>query len=72
MSKPLTKKEWRESVAEMWSEAVKSTYQDLIDEAVKAEREACAKIADEHINGTPEWNSSANNIAEAIRARGQA
>ena len=45
-AKPLTKKEWRDSVAEMWSEAVKSTYQDLIDEAVKAEREACAKVCD--------------------------
>jgi hypothetical protein len=36
------------------------------------EREACAKIADNHIDGTPEWNSAANNIAQAIRARGQA
>jgi hypothetical protein len=41
-------------------------------QVAEREREACAKIADEHINGTPEWNSAANNIAEAIRARGQA
>ena len=36
------------------------------------EREACADIADNHIDGTPDWNSAANNIAQAIRARGQA
>ena len=34
------------------------------------EREACAKVADSHMDGTPEWNSAANNIAAAIRARG--
>ena len=34
------------------------------------EREACAKVADSHMDGTPEWNSAANNIAVAIRARG--
>ena len=45
---------------------------DMLKPAIEAEREACAKIADEHINGTPEWNSAANNIAEAIRARRQA
>jgi hypothetical protein len=42
-----------------------------VREAVAAEREACAKVADEHMDGTPEWNSAANNIASAIRARGQ-
>jgi hypothetical protein len=48
-------------------------FANMIEERVRRqEREACAKIADEHINGTPEWNSAANNIAEAIRARGQA
>jgi len=36
------------------------------------EREACAKVTDSHMDGTPEWNSAANNIAAAIRARGQA
>jgi len=35
-----------------------------------AEREACAKVCDDHINGTPEWNSAANNCAATIRARG--
>ena len=39
MTSPLTKKQWEASVAEMWSASVKATCQDLIDEAVKAERE---------------------------------
>ena len=39
--KPLTKKEWESSVADVFSLAVKSTYQGLIDEAVLAERAAC-------------------------------
>ena len=68
MSKPLTKKEWRESVAEMWSEAVKSTYQDLIDEAVKAEREACAKLCE----SMSKYMDDGEECATAIRARGQA
>ena len=45
--KPLTKKEWEASIAEMWSSAVESTYQDMIDAAVKSEREACAKVCDD-------------------------
>ena len=40
--------------------------QMLIDEAVLAEREACAKIAD----GWPDYD--VQGLAEAIRARGQA
>ena len=44
----------------------------LAMDVAKAEREACAKIADNHMDGTPEWNSAANNISQAIRARGKA
>jgi len=62
----LTKKQWKASVAEMWSASVKATYQDLIDEAVKAEREACAKIADEWAVG---WPHPSQVIAERIRER---
>ena len=40
--------------------------QMLIDEAVLAEREACAKVAD----GWPDYD--VQGLAEAIRARGQA
>ena len=39
--KPLTKKEWQASLAEMWEAAVESTYKDLIEKAVLAERKAC-------------------------------
>ena len=65
-AKPMTKKEWNEYLAKTWEEAVESTYQDMIDEAVKAEREACAKVAEVWPFNKPKQ------IAEAIRARGQA
>jgi hypothetical protein len=45
MTSPLTKKQWEASVAEMWSASVKATCQDLIDEAVKAERERMTVVA---------------------------
>ena len=53
---------------------MKATYdhelvQRMIDEAVKTEREACAKIADEWAVG---WPHPSEVIAERIRARGQA
>lgn len=43
--------------------AVINEKQELLDAAVKAEREACAKLAGPHLNGE---------IAAAIRARGEA
>ncbi len=58
------------------SEEFRGAYYDGFMKASKLvaqhEREACADIADNHIDGTPDWNSAANNIAQAIRARGQA
>ena len=72
--KPLTRKEWQASLAEMWEAAVESTYKDLIAEAVAAEREACAKavlaIANDDA-GNP-YKQALRIGAEAIRARGQA
>lgn len=47
----------------------------MIDEAVKAEREACALIADQISNNTSIHvleKYSASEIAKSIRARGQA
>ena len=47
----------------------------MIDEAVKAEREACALIADQLSNNTSIHvleKYSASEIAKSIRARGQA
>jgi len=79
MTSPLTKKQWEASVAEMWSASVKATCQDLIDEAVKAEREACAKIADKEVDFWLKTDAEKENyleqalfIAKEIRARGQA
>ena len=75
--KPLTRKEWQASLAEMWEAAVESTYKDLIAEAVAAEREACAQVCDD-INAKYEWpDDVAERVAsqwcaDSIRARGQA
>jgi uncharacterized protein with von Willebrand factor type A (vWA) domain len=50
----------------------------MIDEAVKAEREACAKEADKRLHdytmltSNPPQSGAAWSIASAIRARGQA
>ena len=43
-NKPLTADEWRDSVQQIWDEAIRDSIQDQIREAVLAEREACAKI----------------------------
>jgi hypothetical protein len=42
-AKPLTKKEMNSSVTKMWESAIESTYRDLIEKAVLAERQACVK-----------------------------
>ena len=62
----LTKEQWEASVTEMWSASIKATYQHLIDEAVKAEREACAKVCEDSVE------YAGDTLAEVIRARGQA
>jgi hypothetical protein len=80
MTSPLTKKQWEASVAEMWSASVKATCQDLIDEAVKAEREACAKLLETTDLGGLKDNPAMQSwvadmllaYVKAIRARGQA
>lgn len=43
MSRPLTRQEWEKSVAETFSLCVESAYKDLIDAAIKAEREKVAQ-----------------------------
>jgi hypothetical protein len=68
--KPLTKKEWQASLAEMWEAAVESTYKDLIAQAVLDEREACAKLFDDRDNGVGFYEP--HEPAEIIRARGKA
>ena len=62
----LTKEQWKASVAETWSAAIKATYQHLIDEAVKAEREKVAKQWEQ-------WHGfDKHTVAAFIRARGDA
>lgn len=69
MNKPLTKKEWQESVANAWRTAIEATYRDMIEKAVAAEREACAKVCDDMWTGYGDLGAI---CAAAIRARGQA
>ena len=70
----LTKERWEASVAEAWSASIKATYQNLIDEAVKAEREACAKLCDELVSdeNTIEYANGAYRCSVRIRSRGEA
>jgi hypothetical protein len=62
----LTKKQWQESVNQMWSDSVKDAYKDLLEKAILEEREACAKVCEE-----AHWSlDDRNEYAAAIRARG--
>ena len=73
----LTRKEFQDDMAKEWSKAVEAEYKAQIEEAVLAEREACARVCDgladvhEKMN---QWGShkTAETLAQAIRARGQA
>ena len=59
----LTRKQFQDDMAKMWSEAVHAEYKAQIEEAVLAEREACAKACEHQ----PHWRA----CAAAIKARGQ-
>ena len=60
----ITKDEFSESLIKDFSAAVESTYQDLIRQAVLAEREECAKLCESHVR-----YPSRLYFADAIRAR---
>ena len=64
----LTRKEFQDDLAKMWSEAVHAEYKAQIEAAVLAEREACAKVCDDWPNGRDDVYL----IGKAIRARRQA
>jgi hypothetical protein len=71
-NKPLTAKEWRNSVQQIWDDAIRDSIQDQIREAVLAEREACAKLCEEEIEKIkPVYSVTTENALKAIRARGQ-
>ena len=65
----LTRKQFQDDMAKMWSEAVEAEYKAQIEAAVLAEREACANIAHQ-------WSKREDDVGgyieAAIRARGQA
>ena len=64
----LTRKEFQDDMAKLWSEAVHAEYKAQIEEAVLAEREACANIAHQ-------WSKREDDVGgyieAAIRARGK-
>jgi hypothetical protein len=62
----MIKDELSKSLAADFSNAVEATYQDLIEQAVAAERDFCAKLCDEL---QQQWRPAAE-CADAIRARG--
>jgi len=73
----LTQNQMRQSIADAFSRSVESAYKDLLDAAVRAEREACAKVCDEvharHIAEHGDYidETYATECAAAIRARGE-
>ena len=74
MNKPLTKKQWEQSVAEAWSTAIEATYKDMIDGAVKEEREECAKLCEFYAKKISEGSIAGKALiatAFEIRARGE-
>ena len=70
----LTRKQFQDDMAKMWSEAVHAEYKAQIEAAVLAEREECAKILDANAMAchTPIMRSLLQANAQAIRVRGQA
>jgi stalled ribosome rescue protein Dom34 len=64
----LTRKQFQDDMAKMWSEAVEAEYKAQIEAAVLEEREACAKEVENALYGQEGCGKAAN----AIRARGQA
>jgi hypothetical protein len=69
----LTRKEFQDDMAKMWSEAVHAEYKAQIEEAVLAEREECAKILDANAMAceSPIMRGLLQSNAQAIRVRGQ-
>ena len=61
----LTRKQFQDDMAKMWSEAVEVEYKAQIEAAVLAEREACAKWYEDK-----GWLLDESDVADAIRARG--
>jgi len=65
----LTRKEFQDDMAKEWSKAVEAEYKAQIEEAVLAEREACAKVAERF--EPDEKTRYVTYASTAIRARGE-
>ena len=63
----LTRKEFQDDMAKMWSEAVHAEYKAQIEAAVLEEREACAQAAAVALLGAD--RELAERVVQAIRAR---
>lgn len=61
----LTRKEFQDDMAKLWSEAVHAEYKAQIEAAVLEEREAVLDLVDAYAKNN-------NDLRDAIRARGQA
>ena len=64
----LTRKEFQDDLAKMWSEAVEAEYKAQIEAAVLEEREACAQAAAIALLGVD--RELAERVVQAIKARG--
>ena len=62
----LTRIKHQDDMAKEWSEAVEAECKALIEAAVLAEREACAKWYEDK-----GWLLDESDVADAIRARGK-
>ena len=69
----LTRIKHQDDMAKEWSEAVEAECKALIEAAVLAEREECAKILDANAMAceSPIMRSLLQSNAQAIRVRGQ-
>lgn len=74
----LTRKKFQDDMAKAWSEAVEAEYKAQIEEAILAEREACAELRNKFHpfdgQGRQEiidvMNTALDDYQAAIRARG--
>ena len=66
----LTQNQLRQSIADAFSRSVEHAYKDLLDAAVRAEREACAKLCEEYDDDRGTGETWGPRFAAIIRARG--
>ena len=65
----LTQKQMYKSLADAFSRSVEYAYKDMLDAAVRAEREACAKVCESLFDADDNTCNEAERCAQAIRAR---